>query len=116
MRQWMHQKGVPMALTVAELAEEVRRSNDKIAEALRDLRVDFHAVRTEFTEFRVEMADKLGAVNTNLESFRGSTTGNLQAAKLEVTEKLGSINATLESFKSSTTTSLSVAKWGATTD
>jgi hypothetical protein len=62
-----------MPPTVTELAEEVRESNRRLAEAIHDL-------RGNFSDFRVEIAEKLGAINGNLESFRGRTETSFKVA------------------------------------
>lgn len=78
------------------------------------LAAEIHDLRTEFHDFRAEVAEKMGAINANLEGLRTRTDAGLATAqefRVEVAEKLGAINANLEAFRGRTETSLAVARW-----
>lgn len=49
-------------------------TDQQLAAEIHDLRKDFH-------DFRVEIAEKLGSINTNLEGFRGRTETSLGVAR-----------------------------------
>src|SRR4051794_36195838 len=71
-----------MTMTVAELAEEVRESNRRLAE-------EVHNLRADFADFRVEVSEKLGSINANLEGFRGRTDTAFKVAGWGVTLAAG---------------------------
>lgn len=49
-------------------------TDQQLASEIHDLRKDFH-------DFRVEIVDKLGAINTNLEGFKGRVETQLAVAR-----------------------------------
>jgi hypothetical protein len=63
---------------VKELGLRVAESNERLTEAIHDL-------GHKFDDFRVQVADKLGAINTNLETFKGRMETALAVAKWTVT-------------------------------
>ncbi len=81
-----------MAMTVTELAEQVRDSNQRLAEAIKDLRKEMGELRQEvgglrrdFMDFRVDVTAKLGVLNTNLENLRIRVENSLSIAKWAIT-------------------------------
>ncbi len=80
----------------------------------RQLAAEIHDLRSGFHDFRAEVAEKLGAINANIEGLRTRTDAGLATAqefRVEIAEKLGAINANLEGFRGRTETSLAVARW-----
>lgn len=63
-----------MSLTVMELAEEVRESNRRLTQAIDNL-------SQKFDNLRVELAKDLGAINTNIERFKGRVDSEMGLAK-----------------------------------
>ena len=63
-----------MALTVMELAEEVRESNRRLTLAIDGL-------GQKLDNLRVEIAKDLGTININLEGFKGRVDSELVVAK-----------------------------------
>jgi hypothetical protein len=59
------------------MADTMRESNQRLADAINRLAGDFG-------NFRVEVAKELGAINTNLETFKGRTETSLSVAKWAV--------------------------------
>ncbi len=47
----------------------------------KELAGEIHDLRSDFHDFRVEIAEKLGAINANLEGFRGRVETSLGVAK-----------------------------------
>jgi hypothetical protein len=91
---------------LAEDVKELRESNQRLAEAIRDLGRDLG-------NFRVDVAERLGAINTNIRVEVAEKLGAIDTnIRVEVAEKLGAINANLEAFRARTETSLRVAIWG----
>jgi chromosome segregation ATPase len=81
-----------MAMTVTELAEQVRDSNQRLAEAIHDLRGEMSGLRQEvaqsreeFKSFQVEVPEKLGAVNTKLENLGTRVEPGLSITRWAIT-------------------------------
>src|SRR5438552_1400766 len=62
-----------LAEQIRETNQRLTQSHERLADEVRDLNHRFDELTRKFDEFRVEIAKKLGAINANLEGFRGRT-------------------------------------------
>ena len=103
-----------MAMTVTELAEQVRDSNERLTEAVQELRRELtesrQELRRELTESRQELRQELGELRAEFAQSRQE----FSRFRVEVAEKLGAINTNLETLKTRVENSLSIAKWAVT--
>jgi hypothetical protein len=89
---------------LAEKIKDLREANQRLAEAIRDL-------GREFASFRVDNAEKLGAINTNLRVDVAQQLGAINTnLRVEVAQQLGLINSNVEALRARVESSLSVAK------
>jgi hypothetical protein len=61
-------------------AEQIEATNRRQDEANNRLADEIHDLGHKFDDFRLEVAEKLGAINANLESFRGRTETSFKVA------------------------------------
>jgi chromosome segregation ATPase len=60
---------------------------------------EIHEVAENLAGFRIDVAEKLGAVNTRIETVRSELTEDLADFRTEMAEKFGAANASQEAFR-----------------
>jgi hypothetical protein len=60
-------------ISTEHLADQIRETNQRLIESSERLADEIHELGQKFDNFRVDVAEKLGAINANLEGFRGRT-------------------------------------------
>jgi hypothetical protein len=103
-----------MAMTVTELAEQVRDSNQRLAEAIQDLRGEMGGLRQELRKEMAESRQELRKEMAELRQEVADSREELKSFRIEVTEKLGAVDTKLEHLSTRVENSLSIAKWAVT--
>jgi hypothetical protein len=68
--------GIPtehLADQIRETNQRLTESHERLPDEIHDLNHRFDVLIHKFDDFRVEITEKLGAINANLEGFRGRT-------------------------------------------
>jgi hypothetical protein len=68
--------GIPtehLADQIRETNQRLTESHERLSDEIHDLNHRFDVLIHKFDDFRVEITEKLGAINANLEGFRGRT-------------------------------------------
>lgn len=99
-------ESVPMPVPTEVLNEDIRDLRDSnqrltasVQEIGRSLNARIDDNHREFVTFRVEVVEKLGSLNSKVETIRGDI-------RTEVAEKLGTLNTSIEAFRGEIRTEL----------